>query len=144
LIMLSEHVKIGETYLFSKSGALVTIKESAGPDLWHSVKEDGKGLIVPSVGLSFPEPERPECELMKSVQETSQVIGEFIEWLEEVGLEINYPDGFRETTTEKLLARFFGIDLDKVDREKRELLAWIRAEESGDLKGERAELGLTV
>ncbi len=77
-------------------------------------------------------PELPK-EIMKmhSVKPESQAIGEFLEWLhhekqwELAEWENNslYPAHY---SIEKLLAEFFEIDLDKVDKEKRALLDQVR------------------
>jgi hypothetical protein len=85
----------------------------------------------------------PECEKMSKVAEKSQGIGDFLEWLREdkkiilgsVQEFVYVWDGkerikeefspFRYDT-EKLLAEFFGIDLKKVEQEKREMLNEIR------------------
>jgi hypothetical protein len=87
----------------------------------------------------------PECEKLATVQDQSQAIGEFLEWLQqEKHYEIMETRKFVETfehmmkpgtytaevertvpiraSTEHLLAEFFGIDLNKVDLEKRALL----------------------
>jgi hypothetical protein len=74
----------------------------------------------------------PELEKMKAVQPKSQVIGEFLEWLtgeKEITLA-KWSD--HDTLmpvhehTEKLLAEFFGINLVKVEREKRMILEDLR------------------
>jgi len=91
----------------------------------------------------------PECDKMKAVQPRSQLIGEFLEWLnQEKGVtlaklhehtdecydeegdrvcdlseQVFYPFNH---TTENLLAEFFGIDLEKVEKEKRAILKELR------------------
>lgn len=82
--------------------------------------------------------EYPEHEKMQKVQHHSQAAGEFIEWLEEndhfivewVCSEEHLGGGFfREPRPlESLLARWLGIDLDKIEQEKRDMLAKIREE----------------
>lgn len=74
----------------------------------------------------------PECEKMTAIQDKPRVIGDFLEWLEEtkemticVLIEGENEQGeyypiYLET--EKLLAEFFKIDLDKVEEEKRQIL----------------------
>jgi hypothetical protein len=90
----------------------------------------------------------PECDRLLAVREKSQVIGEFLDWLREKGWVIAtghahddtcYIDGKRFCgavegdlvrvlfNTEKLLAEFFGIDLEKVERERRALLQGCRS-----------------
>ena len=91
------------------------------------------------------EPECPECERLHEVAPQSQVVGEFLEWLQvEKGFVLgNYhehsdecdgEDRFRtcglrsgelfpvRISIEKLLAEFFKIDLTKVENERRALL----------------------
>ncbi len=75
-----------------------------------------------------------ECEKMAAVKGQSQVIGEFIEWLRlEKDLEIcewNGGDYFRvSSSTEELLGEFFDIDLEKVEKEKRQMLDELRRKE---------------
>jgi hypothetical protein len=103
----------------------------------------------------------PELEKMRKVQQKSQLIGEFLDWLNyekkvQLGRFHEHTedcyDGWDEddddiricgmgegelmllnTSYENLLAEFFDIDLKKVDKERRALLDEIRkeAEESG-------------
>lgn len=92
-----------------------------------------------------PKPETPTLDRMQSphsawtaregkpcrLVDHSQIIGEFIDWIEGQGIylakwgenDVLYP--YHESI-EKLLARFFNIDLEKVDEEKMRLLRWIR------------------
>jgi hypothetical protein len=102
--------------------------------------------------------EYPECDKMVAVQEKSQAIGEFLEWLQSgqadkssferpvflgayrIITENDYGEELDEDsytvskrtihpfqyTTEALLARFFDIDLKKVESEKRAMLAALR------------------
>lgn len=73
----------------------------------------------------------PELAKMQAVQDQSQAIGEFIEWLGENGLAICTSNaGSRgesfypvAVATEEMLARHFGIDLKAVERERRAVLA---------------------
>lgn len=94
-------------------------------------------------------PETPECDRLAAIADQSQQIGEFVDWLAGEGLhvaewvrrhECDHPTPCRRGmhdliepylvplagSTEALLARYFGIDLAKIDREKRAVLAWIR------------------
>jgi uncharacterized protein with HEPN domain len=80
----------------------------------------------------------PEHERLSRIKDKSQIIGEFIEWLGEakgyhIGQYREYQDDpfFKEmipirTSTEKLLAEFFGIDLNKIEKEKLQMLDEIR------------------
>ena len=73
----------------------------------------------------------PEHDKLKAVSKNSQEIGEFIDWLVDEDMEICYldvndhfyPIGF---STEKLLARFFEIDLAKIEAEKRKMIMSMR------------------
>lgn len=81
-------------------------------------------------------PPCPECDKMLAVQNRSQDIGEFLEWLRgERGLHLaEYDDDFWEgkflkpvnIRIEDLLAEFFEIDLNKVEAERRALLESLR------------------
>lgn len=78
-------------------------------------------------------PPTPELDKMKGVKERSQSIGAFLDWLQserEIVLaeyeyrgETLYPINL---SIEKLLAEYFEIDLEKVEQERRAILAHIR------------------
>lgn len=83
----------------------------------------------------------PECEKLLKFSKKSQMIGEFLEWLrntKEITLARWDKDecDFCRTeddvlvpaydATEKLLAEFFGIDMDKVEKERQQLLEELR------------------
>ena len=94
------------------------------------------------------EPERavepiatPQLDKMLAVRDRSQVIGEFLEWLEGQRYTIGkvhhgrnwageiVPGHFvtiEVSSIERLLADFFGIDLDAVEGEKQAVLAALR------------------
>lgn len=85
------------------------------------------------VGRKLQRPGMPETERMVAVSERSQPIGEFLEWL---GLQQGYllarfaDDEEGELIAEpmrieRLLAQYFGIDLDRMDRERHRLLVWM-------------------
>lgn len=93
-----------------------------------------------STETKLPEPERPECAKLVSVSPDSQKIGEFIDWLNENGIRLcrwteleDAPDQYMEIhdPMEKLLARYFEIDLDKVETERRALLDWLHEQQKG-------------
>jgi len=110
--------------------------------------------------------ELTEHERLSLVKDKSQAIGDFVEWLVEKGIRLCrehehtdacYDDDdiqhvwptcdLREgqyvgdyTPITKLLAEHFDIDLDKLEREKRQMLADIRKEHAAE-KIDR-ELGL--
>lgn len=75
----------------------------------------------------------PEHTKLTSISDTSQKIGEFIDWLRsERGIDLteyNQYEDFHYTTgqrTDQLLADFFGIDQDKIEAEKRAMLESLR------------------
>jgi len=73
----------------------------------------------------------PECEKLHAVKDKSQLLGEFIDlFLPSKGItlcilhdENYYP---ANQSVEKLLAEFFKIDLGKVEKERRAMLAELR------------------
>ncbi len=79
----------------------------------------------------------PEHKRIIKIQEQSQLIGEFLEWLqtgqaqkdgkpvELAYMGENYLLPLMETI-DTVLARYFHIDLDKIEHEKRPMLALIR------------------
>lgn len=80
-------------------------------------------------------PETPELDKMLAVKEKSQIIGDFLEHLQEGEVYLaqmeDDDDGaqvLRETnfTTEQILANYFGINLDKAEQERGDLLDWVR------------------
>ena len=78
-------------------------------------------------------PDAPECERMVAVAPESQKIGEFLDWLNEQGIHLaSYVDDgvhvdevlmVHGERYESLLARYFEIDLEKVEQERRAILA---------------------
>lgn len=90
--------------------------------------------------------ETPECDRMLAVRDKSQAIGEFLEWAADGGYSIGkvtrgrnwagqiVPGHFvtiEATSIKQLLAEFFSIDLELVEREKLALLAEIRDAAAG-------------
>lgn len=75
-----------------------------------------------------------ECDKMHAVQNESQVIGNFLEWLlQKQGMVLcSYCDEIglspMVVNIEELLADYFEIDLNKVEQEKRAILDQQRAE----------------
>ena len=90
-------------------------------------------------------PECPECDRLHAVAEKSQACGEFLEWLQQQGIvlarwhehdeECYGESGFRtcgyskegdlqldHTNIQTWLAKFFDIDMNKVENERRALL----------------------
>ncbi|MCC3292375.1 hypothetical protein [Arthrobacter sp. zg-Y1110] len=82
------------------------------------------------------QPQYPMSEKLAQAAEESQRIGEFLDWLESKGMQIaefvRYP-GYSEPRLEPvsrgfehLLAEYFEIDLNEVDKERRQILASLR------------------
>lgn len=79
----------------------------------------------------------PQLDKMRSVKEDSQKLSTFIDWLTEQGMPIcekitddRYGAEMAPITIsiERLLARYFEIDLNKVEDERRSLLDELRAD----------------
>lgn len=79
----------------------------------------------------------PECERMVQVAPFSNMIGDFLDWLNEQGIRLCEVDPIASTSDgrhwwprneryESLLARYFMIDLDKVEQERRNILAQLQ------------------
>lgn len=92
--------------------------------------------MTKSKNLTRPQPKCPECEKLVEVSEESNKIGEFLSWWNQKGAELCYydegiemwlPVGF---SVNEQLARYFNIDLDKVEQERRELLKWLQEQPS--------------
>jgi len=62
--------------------------------------------------------EYPEHEKLKKVSDKSQMLGEFLEWMLEQGFILEGDD-----TIENTLAKYLGIDMKKIEAEKRMILA---------------------
>ncbi len=75
-------------------------------------------------------PPTPELNKMLAVKNESQEIGNFLEWLGDNGVILAEYRGEElnsySYTIEKLLAKYFGIDLVKADDEKRAILESLR------------------
>jgi hypothetical protein len=82
----------------------------------------------------LPKQQYPEHEKLKVVQDQSQQIGNFLDWLSENQLTIcNLTSGRIEDqylptrrNQEELLADYFDIDLQKIESEKRKMLKELR------------------
>jgi hypothetical protein len=102
--------------------------------------------------------ESPECEKLGQAAPVSQKIGEFIDWLRDekkislATAHVHTPEGcdvkeegatrgatcgasngdlfYANASMPNLLAEFFGIDLTKVERERRAILDAIREEQA--------------
>lgn len=77
----------------------------------------------------------PEHEKMSKIQDESQAQGEFLEWLQSKGFVLMYWDDENDTwqydyrPIRARLAEYHEIDLDKLEQEKRAMLAEVRGEE---------------
>lgn len=99
-------------------------------------------------------PECPECARLHTVADKSQVCGEFLDWLQSQGIVLarwhEHSDecygsngfntcGYRKegdlepdhTSTPSHLAKFFDIDMNKVEHERRALLEAMRVQQGG-------------
>lgn len=71
----------------------------------------------------------PECEKLLAVRDKSSAISEFLEWCEENSIVLRqwrndeFCPEMLGRSHEELLAEYFGIDLKKVEVERREMLA---------------------
>lgn len=84
------------------------------------------------------QPPCPECERLSNVADDSNKIGEFIDWLRMNEMDIveydergelrDYPSHTGNVGINNLLAKYFGIDLNKVEQERRALLDWLRSQ----------------
>jgi len=80
----------------------------------------------------------PEHEKVKAIRAESQCQGEFLEWLGEQGILLcrldtgddsgeHYPYIPIYATKEELLARYHGVDLDKLEEEKQAIIEECRS-----------------
>lgn len=75
----------------------------------------------------------PEHEKLRKISDKSQVVGEFLEWLEDTkgwrlarwGRYINWMEPVHYDVQD-ILAEFFGIDRDRLDAEKDAMLEELR------------------
>lgn len=76
----------------------------------------------------------PEHEKLKALNGANQTVGDFLSWLTEEGYVIAQFDDLTDelfvpySSIESLLARFFGIDQDRLEAEKQAMLAQLRGE----------------
>lgn len=80
------------------------------------------------------EQQYPECEKLKEHHSQMEIIREFLEWASENGMEFGrwepglagqVYDNFNPVnqSIDQYLSRFFGIDMGKVDEERRAMLS---------------------
>jgi hypothetical protein len=81
--------------------------------------------------------EYPEHEKLTKVKDQSQLIGAFLDWLEQSGYTICEYSKKREEffpihqSVQKWLAEYFDIDLEKLDAEKVSMLDKLRKAQKG-------------
>lgn len=86
--------------------------------------------------MSAPQQDYPEHNKLMAVSDKSQEIGQFVDWLaDEKDIQVvkSTTDAFitntySGTTLVPLLAEYFGIDLEKIEAEKRRMLEVLRGE----------------
>ncbi len=76
--------------------------------------------------------EYPEHKKLESVQAKSQEIGAFLEWLQHergfvIATWLDEELAPSHESIEKLLAAYFDVDLNRIEREKRRMLDSLRA-----------------
>lgn len=79
-------------------------------------------------------PPTPECDRLRDVSRSSQLIGEFLEWLLAEYTLAEWNDSGEvlrpvRASIEELLAEYFGIDLDKIEEERQAVLEALQKEE---------------
>jgi len=82
-----------------------------------------------------PLPEFPEHEKLSLIKDESQKIGEFLDSLGEKGVELARWEGdelvpFHKSITD-ILAAYFDIDQNKIEKEKRGMLKTLRVDHQG-------------
>lgn len=77
--------------------------------------------------------EYPEHEKLSKVSQKSQACGEFLDWLYQQGYHLcSISDGYEDTyvptpkPVRRLLAEYFEIDEEKIETEKRAMMAELR------------------
>lgn len=71
----------------------------------------------------------PQHDKLRAVKDKTQTINDFLEFLEENGVElVRFKDDWRLTRQQrdKFIAEFFEIDLDELEREKRAMIERLR------------------
>ena len=80
--------------------------------------------------VQIEKPETPELDKMAAVRGQSQIIGNFLEWF--------YLEGYDATIwmekTEELLSKYFKIDQNKVEQERRLILQALRDAQNPKVK----------
>jgi len=79
-----------------------------------------------------PYPPTPECDKLSAVKDQSQIIGAFLDHLSQEGIEFCIREGKYDDlvplnqSIEVTLAKYFDIDLKKVEQERQAILDYIR------------------
>lgn len=100
-------------------------------------------------GYVYPGFNTPEIDRTNAIKAESNIIAGFVQWFENRKMRICKVDNSIDrytpigTPIEKFMAEYFKIDLEVVEHEKREILAYIRVQAGGDPSAERDELGLS-
>lgn len=71
-------------------------------------------------------PEYPEHDKLSKISPVSQEIGSFMEWLSSQGVRM--PSTWYRRSIQEWLARYFKIDLVKLENKKRDMLDKLRRE----------------
>lgn len=87
----------------------------------------------------------PELDKILKIKNESEAIGEFVEWLNSQGIILaeEYKGVVAQSWVlvtrpiNELLARYFDIDTDKAEAERRQILASLRAEKPAEPKVRR-------
>lgn len=88
-----------------------------------------RGLICPHCN---PPKSHPEHEKLAAIKDKSQAIGGFLEWLEEQGITLcTLPENSDyfvpcHMPIQQRLAKYFDIDLNKLEQEKQAMLEELR------------------
>ena len=87
------------------------------------------------------QPECPECEKLSAVAQKSNEIGDFMDWIiDNTEFRICENEGYEYYSSshlqrERLIAQYFEIDLDKVEKERFELLKWLQEQHKENSNG---------
>lgn len=116
----------------------------------HLKIKHGRCSICGRHGNDCTGSEYPEHDKLKAISEYSQQIGAFLEWMKSDGIRLSRPHVHTRDcdnnwcdydmaqlvhdneSIQDRLARYFEIDQNKLDHEKREMLAAIRMEHAKD------------
>lgn len=88
-------------------------------------------------------PETPELDKMRSVREQAATLSEFMDFLDSENITLCDEGRHRDEYTpiylsnEKLFAKFFEIDLNKVETERRAILDWLHNSQTEANKEQR-------